>query len=130
MPTPCLPLAIAAPWRRLRITAMQALAALLLAVIGLQALAPSTYVDHQLRGSAFSAMTADVTLAPRQHEQAAERLAPLPEPLPTLPPVSPVTVLLPLATAPAPDPVAQSPPLLPPRQRPEVPASPREPPHA
>lgn len=109
---------------------MQVLAALLLAVIGLQAANPGNPQAEVQHGSAFSALTADVTLAPRQSEQAGQRLAPLPDPLPPLPPVDPVTVSLPLATAPAPAPLAQAPPPLAPRQRPEVPASPREPPHA
>lgn len=116
------------PHALLRAVFARLMAVLLLATIGLQAAAPEAFTLHHERGSAFSALTADVSLAPRQADQTAKRLLPLPDPLPTLPPAPAlvlVTVTQPQAVAVVIAPASLP---LPPRERPEVPTSPREPP--
>jgi hypothetical protein len=107
---------------------VRAMAAALLAIIALQATVPGQVSLHQERGSAFSALTADVSLAPRPDSRLADRLLPLPDPLPALPPIlenaeRASAEVLPAPHAPGPLPLALSP-----RDRPEIPVSPREPP--
>lgn len=106
----------------------QAVAALLLAMIAVQAIAPGPVTFHTERGSAFSALTADVSLAPRQAEHPAKRLSPLPDPLPTLPSATEPALPQVIQPHPAALPVPPARLALSPRERPEVPASPRDPP--
>jgi hypothetical protein len=112
---------------------VRAMAAALLIMIALQATVPGQVSlhqerGHQERGSAFSALTADVSLAPRPDSRLAERLLPLPDPLPAPPPTLENAERASAEVLPAPH--APAPPLLTlsPRDRPEIPVSPREPP--
>lgn len=74
----------AASWQGvpLRIKVWRLIAALLLAVIAVQATPAAALQIDRTHGSAFSASTLDVSLAPRQHSGAEQRLVPLPDPAP------------------------------------------------
>lgn len=64
-------------------TALRLWALLLLAAIGLQAAAPVSKVLETRHGSAFSATTAEVAVAPQRRVEADRQIA-LPQPVPVL----------------------------------------------
>ncbi|MFC3101724.1 hypothetical protein [Altererythrobacter lauratis] len=80
----CCILHSAPSWReeKLRAAVWRLIAALLLAVIAMQAVPSTALPIDRTHGSAFSAGTLDVSLAPRQHSGAEQRLAPSPDPVP------------------------------------------------